>query len=154
MSAPNQKQKMAANKNAALSVGIKFFMAGETDSAFVQIPGIINPGAAGDKGTFKDCTPVDAEGYQYIAAVAEGEDRELPFYYYPSNAEQAQLQSAAERRLTKKIKLEFTKLGKSATFELVLSGWALSEPTFNEASQFVVYAKKNTSVATTWADLA
>ena len=144
---------MTASTQAGLSVGIKFYLAG-ADGEFTQIPGIQSPGAVGDKGSFKDATPIDAEGYTYISAVPEGEDRELTFLFYPGNAAQEELRTAAEGNATRLVKIEFTQLAKSGTFELVFSGWAMAEPEFNEAAKFVVYAKKNTSVKTTWGAVA
>ena len=144
---------MTANTTGALNVGFKFYYEG-ADSQFVQVPGIQAPGSVGDKGTFKDATPVDAEGYTYISAVPEGEDKEITFLYYPDNAAQEALRTAADAGETVKVKIEFTKLAKSGTFELVLSGWAMAEPEFNEAAKFTIYAKKNTSVKTVWAAIA
>lgn len=136
--------------NGALSVGIKFYLEGDTANDWVQIPGIQSPGSVGDKGTFKDATAVDEEGYTYIAAVPEGEDRELTFLYYPDNSAQETLRTTAAESKTKKVKIEFTRLKKAGVFEMVFAGWAMAEPEFNEAAKFVVYGKKNTSVKTAW----
>ncbi len=142
------------NQNAELSVGIKFHLGNEAGDSFIPIPGIKNPGATGDKGTFVDATPIDAEGFKYIAALSEGEDRELSFFYYPGNAAQQQIISAAETGATRKIKIEFTKLKKSATFEMVFNGWNLPEPEFNTATMLTIFAKKNTSFKTAWEDIS
>ena len=138
------------NTQGALSVGIKFYFEGAKDNEWINVPGIQAPGSVGDKGTFKDATPVDAEGYSYIAAVPEGEDKELTFLYYPDNSAQDSLRAAADGSQTKRVKIEFTRLKKAAVFQLVFAGWAMAEPEFNEAAKFIVYGKKNTSVKTVW----
>ncbi len=140
----------SANIDPALSVGIKFYLADTDGSTFTQIPGIKSPGATGDKGTFVDATPIDVEGFKYLPALSEGEDRELNFFYYPDNADQKKLCDAADAQETRKVKIEFTKLKKSATFEMVLNGWTIPEPEFNTATMMTVFAKKNTSFKTIW----
>ncbi|WP_263079224.1 hypothetical protein [Endozoicomonas sp. Mp262] len=136
--------------DASLSVGIKFYLADATGNTFTQIPGIKSPGVTGDKGTFVDATPIDVEGFKYIPALSEGEDRELTFIYYHDNTAQESLRTAAAAQETRKVKMEFTRSKKSAVFEMVLNGWALPEPEFNAATTMVVYAKKNTATPTVW----
>ena len=91
--------------DAALSVGIKFYLAAEDGNTFTQIPGIKSPGVTGDKGAFVDATPIDVEGFEYIPALSEGEDRELTFIYYADNTAQESLRTAAAAQARRKVKI-------------------------------------------------
>ena len=92
-------------------------------------------------------------GYKSIPAIAEPEDRELKFKYLRDNTAQESLRTAAKAKETRKVKVEFTPLGKSYTFEMVFAGWVIDEPEFNEEIVMTVYARKNTNIPTVEADI-
>ncbi len=142
------------NTETDLAEEVKFFLADADGTNFTQVPGSMGPGAVGDKGTFKDATTIDMAGFKSKAAKAEPEDRELKFKYIKDNTAQDSLRTAAKNMETRKVKIEFTPLAKSFTFEMVFAGWQLDEPEFNEEFVMTVFARKNTNVPTEEAALS
>ena len=141
------------NLDSELATAVKFYLADTDGTTFTQIPGNMSPGTIGDKGAFKDGTTIDMFGYKSIPAIAEPEDRELKFKYLKDNTAQESLRTAAKAKETRKVKVEFTPLGKSYTFEMVFAGWVIDEPEFNEEIVMTVYARKNTNIPTVEADI-
>ncbi|WP_299733846.1 hypothetical protein [uncultured Endozoicomonas sp.] len=142
------------NVESELAKGIKFFLADTDGTTFNQIPGIQSPGTVGDKGAFKDATTIDLDGYKSKAALAEPEDKELPFKYFKDNTAQDSLRTAAKNMETRKVKVQFTPLGKEYIFEMVFAGWHINEPEFNEDIVMTVFARKNTNVPTVEQDIS
>ena len=136
------------NLESELAKAIKFFLGSTDGKTFTQIPGIMSPGTVGDKGAFKDATTIDLDGYKSKAALAEPEDKELKFKYFKDNAAQDSLRAAAKAMTTRKVKVQFTPLGKEYIFEMVFGGWHIDEPEFNEDIVMTVFARKNTAVPT------
>ena len=142
------------NIDSELATAVKFYLADIDGTNFTQIPGNMSPGPVGDKGAFKDGTTIDMIGYKSIPALAEPEDRELKFKYLKDNTAQESLRTTASSKETRKVKVEFTPLGKSFTFEMAFAGWQIDEPEFNEEIIMTVFARKNTNIPTVEEDIA
>ena len=136
------------NRESEVATEVKFYLADVDGTTFTQIPGNMSPGAVGDKGAFKDATTIDLAGYKSKAALAEPEDREIQFKFFKDNSAQESLRAAAKARETRKVKVEFTPLGKAYIFEMVFSGWQIDPPEFNEDLVMTVFARKNTNIPT------
>ena len=141
------------NLETELATAVKFWLADAGGTTFTQIPGSMGPGAIGDKGTFKNATTIDMDGYKSIPALAEPEDKELKFKYLKNNVAQEGLRTAAKNRETRKVKVQFTPLGKEYIFEMVFAGWQIDEPEFNEEIAMTVFARKNTNIPTVEQDI-
>lgn len=141
------------NLETELATAVKFYLADTDGTTYTQIPGNMSPGPVGDKAAFKDATTIDMDGYKSIAALAEPEDRELKFKYLKDNTAQDSLRAVAKNKETRKVKVQFTPLGKEFIFEMVFGGWQIDEPEFNEEIVMTVFARKNTNIATVEQDI-
>lgn len=133
---------------AKLGAGTKLSITTDGGTTYTQVFGIKGLGATGQTKPEADVTPLEATSKEYIAGINEGESKTISMFWDEGDAGQAALKAAEVAGDVVGIKIEFPNT-KVATFDMVLLGWLVDEPSNTDAMVATVSGRMTGDV--TWA---
>ena len=143
---------MALSDAPKLAAGTKIqYEDPSNPGTYKDIPQVIKIPPMGNKGEFKETTPIDKVEAEYVAGRRKGEDLVIEGNDVPGNADQAEFLSLADASTTVNMRA-ITTTGRQGDFSLVLNGWKMNEPDGENQLTWSVFAMKTGTV--TWSTAA
>lgn len=124
---------MPASDKETLGAKSKFSVALDPASptTFTHIPTVLGFGEVGSEGELVQTTPIHLDQHTYIAGMQDGSEQAVVMNDIPGNADHESFCTKAREKATVPVRIEYTN-GRTAQYDLVLTGFAMEEATHSD----------------------
>jgi hypothetical protein len=118
--------------NAKLGSGTTIGISTNGGTSYDIISGVQSLGATGQTKSEVDVTSLEDGSKVFISGISEGESKAINVNWDETDAGQAVLATQAKAGNVAKFEINFSN-GKKATFDMVLLGWVIDDPSGDSA---------------------